>query len=64
MVEVEPHVMRTIAQVPDHELRQLAAGMLQRLINIDAAPTVMQFFPALAPHWCEPFNWLNANVTR
>jgi hypothetical protein len=64
-MQVEDHILRTVAQIPAHELRPLAAGLLQRLINIDGVATVMTFFPELEPHWIgppAPFNWPNSNV--
>jgi hypothetical protein len=56
MFEVEPHLLKTISAVPAFELRELAAGMLQRLTMLDGPATVMQMFPAIAKAWHDPYS--------
>jgi hypothetical protein len=59
LVDIEPHLIRTVEKIPDADLRPLLAGMLQRLVIVDGPAFAIQQFPLLEGHfeWPRHQNW-------
>jgi hypothetical protein len=55
MPEPEAHVNAMIAALPQHEMRPLMAGMLQRLLTLDGPSLVTAMFPEIGKVCIDPY---------
>jgi hypothetical protein len=53
-MQVDAHIKICVDRIPEAELRNLVAEMLQRLSMLDGMDVLRSNYPLVAAHWEEP----------
>jgi hypothetical protein len=54
-MQVEPHIIQTLAKLTDAELRELAGQMLARLVALEGSAFTGMILPVIGKNWVDPF---------